>query len=90
MRDNRFYGKSNDDEIRKQFDTAQEWLRLITTDATQSELSAFIDVVHANWHMSPGWTYMAPHAYIWVAIKGIPVPSPEEFFAKPKIKADDR
>jgi hypothetical protein len=73
----------NDQEVWwKGLSTAQEWLRLINADnASYTELSTFIDVVHANRYRTSGWFDLALGAYHWVSTKGVVIPSPEVFFA---------
>jgi hypothetical protein len=66
---------------RKGLSVAQEWLCLIDADhASQVELSAFIDVVHANRYRTSAWFDLALGAYHWISTKSIPVPPPEVFF----------
>lgn len=66
----------------KGLETAQEWLRLIDADhAPSSELTAFINVVHANRYRTSGWYDLALGAYHWVKTKGISIFPPEIFFA---------
>jgi hypothetical protein len=66
----------------KGLNTAEEWLRLIDSEnVSQSELSVFLGVVHANRYRTSGWNDLAAGAYHWVLSKGLPVPPPKEFFA---------
>ena len=75
--------RENDEEVwQKGLITAQEWLRLIdSNDASPTELTTFIDVVHANRFRSSGWYDLALGAYHWIKAKGISVSPREVFFA---------
>jgi len=71
--------------------TAKEWLRLIEAECiSASELSIFLNVVHANRYRSSAWHDLALGAYPWVSSKGIDVPSPDIFFAPDGLPKDDR
>ena len=74
----------------KGLNTAQEWLRLINSEnASQSELQAFIDVIHANRYRSSMWSSFAEEAYDWVSSKGVSVPPREVFFKYDGLKSYD-
>lgn len=75
--------RENDQEVwQKGLTTAQEWLRLIdSNDASPTELTAFINVVHANRFRSSGWYDLALGTYHWIKAKGIEVSPREVFFA---------
>jgi len=82
--------RENDREVWwKGLRTAQEWLGLIGTDnASQAELSAFIDVVHANRYRTSGWYDLALGAYHWISTKNVPVLPPEIFFASEGVRTE--
>jgi len=74
----------------KGLETAQEWLRLLEEEnISQSELLAFIGVVHANGHRSSMWTGFAQESYDWVSSKGVPLPPRDVFFRYDGLKSYD-
>lgn len=74
----------------KGLNTAQEWLRLINSEnTTQSELQAFIGVVHANRYSSSMWSSFAEKAYDWVSSKGVSVPPHDVFFKSDGLRSYD-
>ncbi|MCP4537516.1 MAG: hypothetical protein GY832_10250 [Chloroflexi bacterium] len=83
--------RENSNEVwKKGFITAKEWLGLIDSqNATQQEISAFINVVHANRYRTSGWFDLALGAYHWVKGNGHPVSPPEEFFASERLPGVD-
>jgi hypothetical protein len=84
--------RENDGEVwRKGLSTAQEWLRLINAEnASQAELSTFINVVHANRYRTSGWFDLALGAYHWVSTKDITISSPDVFFASEGVPVEQQ
>lgn len=76
-----FIASENEGEIwQKGLNTAQEWLRLINAkNPLQTEILAFIGIVHANRSRTSGWYALALGGYHWAKAKGVPIAAYEIF-----------